>query len=309
MLNCILNSCNYVVNNSKHITIDYKILDLFIEKIDCKALKHWLSNNPYNLFDLDISSMINLMLFFESIDYSFWGNPKWNIDTEIGKKDGSDALLYIMIKYAKENKLFDFTKVTFEEFESMLTGNIAIPLLRERYQTLVEISSIVNNKMNENFYEYIKDIRDDIKLFDIIVSNFPSFKDERTYNGKTVYFYKLAQVLTSDILHLRKMVENINVDYSHLIGCADYKIPQTMRALEILKYDNELSQIVDNKVEIDCSSEYEVEIRASMIVVIEYIKNKLKNVNAIDINDYFFTESKKVKEISKPYHLCRNQNY
>ena len=183
----------------------------------------------------------------------------------------------------------------------MLTGNIAIPLLRDRYQTLVEISSIVNNKMNGNFYEYIKDIRDDIKLFDIITNNFPSFKDERTYNGEKVYFYKLA--------HLREMIENTDVDYSHLVGCADYKIPQTMRALEILKYDNELSKIVDNKVEIDCSSEYEVEIRASMIVVIEYIKNNLKNVNSIDINDYFFTESKKVKDISKPYHLCRNKNY
>lgn len=309
MLDCILNSCNYVVNNSKYVTINYKILDLFIDKIDCKTLKHWLSNNPYNLFDLDISTMTNLMLLFDSIDYSFWGSPKWNIDTEIGKKDGSDALLYIMIKYVKENKSLDFTKVTFEDFESMLTGNIAIPLLRDRYQTLVEISSIVNNKMNGNFYEYIKDIRDDTKLFDIIINNFPSFKDERTYNGKKVYFYKLAQLLASDILHLREMIENIDVDYSHLVGCADYKIPQTMRALEILKYDNELSQIVDNKTEIDCSSKYEVEIRASMIVVIEYIKNKLKNVNSIDINDYFFTESKKVKDISKPYHLCRNNNY
>lgn len=309
MLNSILDSCNYVVDNSKHIIIDYKNLNLFIEKINCKNLKHWLSNNPYNLFDLDIASMINLMLLFESIDYSFWGNPKWNINTEAGKKDGSDALLYIMIKYAKENKTLDFTNVTFEEFKLLLSGNVDIPLLEDRYQTLVETSSIVNDKMNGNFYGYIKDIKNDTELFDIIISNFPSFKDERNYNGKTVFFYKLAQLLTSDILHLREMIENIDVDYSHLVGCADYKIPQTMRALEIIKYDNELSQIVDNKIEIDYSSEYEVEIRASMIVVIEYIKNKLKSVNSININDYFFTESKKVKQIAKPYHLCRNKNY
>ena len=46
-----------------------------------------------------------------------------------------------------------------------------------------------------------------------------------------------------------------------------------------------------------------------MIVVIDYIKNKVENTNAVDINDYFFTTSKKVKSIAKPYHLCRNQNY
>lgn len=105
------------------------------------------------------------------------------------------------------------------------------------------------------------------------------------------------------------MLEKIKVDYSHLLGCADYKIPQTLRALEIINYDDELSLIVDNKVEMEYSSKYEVEIRASMLVVIDYIKNKLVNKNAIDINDYLFVLSKKVKDKAKPYHLCRNKNY
>ena len=82
-----------------------------------------------------------------------------------------------------------------------------------------------------------------------------------------------------------------------------------MRALDIIEYNDELSNIIDNKGEIECSSKYEVEIRASMIVVIDYIKNKIDNTNAIDINDFFFLASKKVKSIVKPYHLCRNQNY
>ena len=82
-----------------------------------------------------------------------------------------------------------------------------------------------------------------------------------------------------------------------------------MRALDIIKYNDELSNIIDNKIEIECSSKYAVEIRASMIIVINYINNKVKNTNAIDINDYFFTASKMIKTIAKPYHLCRNQNY
>ena len=82
-----------------------------------------------------------------------------------------------------------------------------------------------------------------------------------------------------------------------------------MRALGIIQYNEELANIVDNKIEIKISSKYEVEIRASMLVVINYIKNKMKKLNAIDINDYFFMASKKVKEIAKPYHLCRNRNY
>ena len=120
---------------------------------------------------------------------------------------------------------------------------------------------------------------------------------------------KMIDILFDCLDALDKYLENIKVDYSNLTGCADYKIPQTLRALGIIEYDYELSNIVDTKHELDISSKYEVEIRASQIVVINYIKSKLKEVKAIDINDYLFTYSKKVKNIVSPYHLCRNTNY
>ena len=248
------------------------------------------------------------MLIFESIDYSFWGQPKWKIKTEEGTKDGSDALLYTMLKYVKKKQSTDFSNVSLKDFKKLLKGNVEIPLLEKRHETIVSVSRIVNEKMNGSFYKYIKDINIDTKLFDIIISNFETFVDERIYNDKKIYFYKLAQLLTSDILHIREKIENISVDYSNLIGCADYKIPQTLRALNILEYNNELSKIIDKGIPLEISSKYEVEIRASQIVVIDYISKKM-NANAIDINDFLFVNSKRVKDIAKPYHLCRNTNY
>lgn len=305
----IINSCKYVMNKSKFVKINYNKLDLFINKINCNDLRHWLSNNPYNLFDLGIEKLINFMLLYDSINYSFWGNPKWNIDTKDGNKDGSDALLYVMLNYVKESNNLDFTKVSFLEFKNMLKGNGEIPYIKERYKKLVKVSNIVNLKMHGNFYKYIYNIKNDSELFNVIIKNFPVFKDERKYDGKKVYFYKLAQLLTSDILHLRKLLENVGVNYSHLVGCADYKIPQVMRALGIIEYSNELSNLVDNGKEITYSSKYEVEIRASVIVIINYIKDKLKKENSIDINDYFFILSKELKDNVRPYHKCRNENY
>ena len=199
--------------------------------------------------------------------------------------------------------------VTFDEFSEILSGNVEIPLLKERYETLKSISKIVNKKMKGNFYDSIKEYTKDEELFNFIITNFECFKDERPFNNQKIYFYKLAQLLTSDILHLREELERIQVDYSNIIGCADYKIPQTLRALGITEYNEELAKIVDEKEQIDIFSKYEVEIRASQIVVIDYIQKHLKNINSIDINDYLFVYSKKVKEIVKPYHLCRNTNY
>lgn len=309
MFDKIHSSCKYVIDNSKFVKINYDVLDEFINNIEYKELKNWLMNNPYNLLDMSIDKIINFLLMFEAIDYSFWGNPKWTINANGVLKDGSDALLYIMLNYAKNNDSLDFGNLTLDEFSKILKGNVEIPLLNERYETLRYISKIVNQKMNGNFYNATKKYTKDEDLFNYIISNFECFKDERDYNNKKIYFYKLAQLLTSDILHLREEIEKIQVDYSNLIGCADYKIPQILRSLGIIEYNEELTKIVDGKEQLEISSKYEVEIRASQIVVIDYIKSKINDVNSIDINDYLFAYSKKVKAMAKPYHLCRCTNY
>lgn len=308
MLEKIIESCYYVTNNSKDVFINYDVLDNFILNIDCNNLKNWLSYNPFNILDLGIEKTVNFLLLFEAIDYSFWGSPKWSVKTQDMVIDGSEALLYKLLEYVRNTNNYDFSKVTFKEFRDILSGSIEIPLLEERYKTLVNISNIVNDKMNGNFYEYIKEYTRDIDLFNLIIDNFSSFTDEREYNGKKIYFYKLAQLLTSDILHMRMLLENIWIDVSNLVGCADYKIPQTMRAIGILEYSKNLGKIIDSKLEIEQSSSYEVEIRASMLVVIDYISKKI-NADRIDINDFFFIYKKIVKNIAKPYHLCRNVNY
>ena len=309
MLEKIKSSCNYVALNSKYVSINYKKLNEYIKTIDIKKIKFWLSNNPYDLFEMKIDKVINFMLLFDSINYCFWGQPKWTIETIEGKKDGSDALLYTLLNYVKKSDRVDFSNVSFKEFSNILKGNVDIPFLKERYNTIVSICNVVNEKINGNFYNYIKEINKDTELFKIIINNFSNFCDERDYNNEKIYFYKLAQLLTSDILHIKELINGTKVDYSHLVGCADYKIPQTLRALGILEYNEELSEIVDNKKIIDKNSKYEVEIRANMIAVISYINSNLKNVCQIDINDYIFSTSKNVKNIVKPYHLCKNRNY
>lgn len=310
MLETIINTCYKVTNKAKHITINYNNIEKFANKIENIELKHWLSTSPFGLLEMPIETIINFLLIYESINFSFWGTPKWTITTDEGELDGSIALLYALLKYVQKNNTTDFSDISKEEFREILKGNIEIPLLNERYNIIKNISNIVKDKMNNNFYQYIKDITTDTELFNIIITNFPSFKDERSYNDETIKLYKLAQLLTSDILHIREIKENIKVDYSNLIGCADYKIPQVLRGLELITYSNELASIIDSKQEIEENSIYEVEIRASQLVIINEIKIILKNKEcAIDINDYLFLQKNNPNIVLKPYHLTRTTNY
>lgn len=307
----IITTCEYVTKQAKHVKINETAIAELINNWNQETPKHWLFNNPFGLLDLSIEEIVNFLILLGSIDCSFWGEPKWTITTEQGEEiDRAFALIYAFIKLQNKNNHLDFEQISKEEFEMALKGNVPIPLLEERYKVVREVSTIINEKMNGNFYEYTKNITNDRELFELIINNFPSFEDKRTYNKKTIYFYKLAQLVVSDILHIRELKENRKVDYSHLVGCADYKIPQSLRTLGILEYDEELASLVDNKIEIEENSIYEVEIRASMIIAINQIKKELKDtISAIDINDILWSLGQDKTKDFKPYHRTRTMSY
>lgn len=83
-----------------------------------------------------------------------------------------------------------------------------------------------------------------------------------------------------------------------------------MRGLGILEYDKDLSALLDKKIEIEENSEYEVEIRASMIVVINYIQEQIdKSIDRIDINDFVWSNGQEKTRNWAPYHLTRTISY
>lgn len=314
MINKVLETSRFVVDNAKHVKINYDKAKQLIDELLKFDNVHYLTKVPYGVYDMSTRDIVNFLLIYDSIDFSFWGNPKWTIDANGKDLDGGIALLHCIFNLFNGRDSIEvyqqLENMTLEEFKEILKGNIEIPLLEERYSIVTGIAKIVNEKMNGSFYDYIKEMNVDQQIFETILSNFNSFEDVRTYNGKTIYFYKLAQLLTSDILHVIEIKESKEVDYSNLLGCADYKIPQVMQGFDILEYDTELSSLLESKTEIGENSEYEVEIRASMIVVINYIWEQIdKSIDRIDINDFVWSKGQDKTKQYKPYHLTRTKSY
>ena len=282
MLDKVLETSKFVVDNAKHVKINYDKANELIDELLKFDNVHYLTKVPYGVYDMSTRDIINFLLIYDSIDFSFWGNPKWTINVNGKDLDGGIALLHCIFNMFDGRDSVEVYKqlenMTLEDFKEILKGNIDIPLLEERYKIVSSIAEIVNKKMNGSFYDYIKDMNTDQEIFKTILNNFSGFEDTRTYKGQTVYFYKLAQLLTSDILHVIENKEQKEVDYSNLLGCADYKIPQVMQGFGILEYDTKLSSLLETKTEIEENSEYEVEIRASMIVVINYIWEQIDKI-------------------------------
>lgn len=314
MLNEILKTCKFVVDNAKHVKINYDKANELIDELLKFDNVHYLTKVPYNIYEMDTKDIINFLLIYDSIDFSFWGKPKWTINANGKDLDGGIALLHCLFNLFNNRNsrevYQELENMTLENFKEIFKGNTEIPLLEERYKIITSIAKIVNAKMNGSFYDYIKNMNNDQQIFETILNNFNSFEDTRSYKDQTIYFYKLAQLLTSDILHVIEIKEQKKVNYSNLIGCADYKIPQVLEGFGILEYDNELISLLESKTEIDENSEYEVEIRASMIIVINHIWEQIdKTIDRIDINDFIWSKGQDNSKQYKPYHLTRTTSY
>ncbi|VDK86380.1 unnamed protein product [Onchocerca ochengi] len=171
-----------------------------------------------------------------------------------------------------------------------------IPLLQERVNVLNEAGRILNQKFDGNFYNCIlKCNKSAVKLMKDVVENFESYRDFATYKGQKKLF----------------------TCYSELTMFPDYRVPQVLHFLDVLKYSSTLMKQLDGKELLQNGSEYEVEIRGFSIKacddIVKVIRQKITDVNDTKYNaayvDNFLwlyrrKNAKRIEE-TVPFHRTR----
>lgn len=210
-----------------------------------------------------------------------------------------------------------YLRMAFEQDET-----IALSLSKEKIKILEENYKILDKKYDDKtclpagrFVNLINKCHGDaIKLVSEIVKNFPSFRDEAKYKGRKIGFYKRAQILAGDLyasFNGKKLGKLKNLD--KLTAFADYKVPQILRYYGILEYKDKLAKKVDNKKPIFAGSKEEIEIRASMIWAIEFLKNELKklgiNLRSFEIDWILWNKAQNKDLKLKPRHLTKTIFY
>ncbi len=257
------------------------------------------------------------MFIFNALSFSYWGEPKWTIEYKDKKHDGAWGMILALGRGIEEGAAitnFEYcANISEEDFAHILRASVEIPLFEERWKILQEIGLNMIKNYGGKTSNLIKKVNGDAqKLLEIIVQNFLSFSDTTKYKGKKIYFYKRAQLLVADIFQIfggKGFGELGNMD--KITACADYKLPQILRKLEILEYTPILAERVDSKIEISKNSLEETEIRASTIWAVEFIKEEIKKrspqIMSFQINDdlWLMTQNK----IDMPYHRTRTTAY
>lgn len=259
-----INQINYVVNNAKYVKLNEEKLEKW-----SKTLKNINTEHPWKKYKSDFTEKEIILLAFviESMNFCFWKEPVFIYKDQ----KRSTAMINMYIDKAIENKnLVNIDYLKKLKYNDLINiFEIEEGNLKNRYNSLM----YTINKIDDNFYTKLFNIKTADELYKFITS-FENFNDISIYKGKEICFYKRATLLVNDLFELSDTIHNNIKNIDTVLGCADYVIPKGLRNEGIIEYSDELANMIDNNIEIKQNSEYEIEIRAFTLYVIEYVKNK-----------------------------------
>lgn len=136
----------------------------------------------------------------------------------------------------------------------------------------------------------------------LLVNDFPCFQDHARFEGKTVRFYKRAQILVADLWACFNGSDwGSFTDIDKITMFADYRIPQMLHTLGCLMYSPPLDARIRDQKLIPSGSNWEIELRGCSIWCIELLRREIlkqhseAKVNAILI-DFFLYDTIKERE-------------
>ncbi len=308
----ILDDAKWVQERSRHVRIDVERLQSVCKELDPTRLRlpDWRVPVVPKWRD---ERLVDFILLFNSINFCYWGEPKWTVRFRGQSYDGAFGMMACLTRALEDEELplLDggfLVWLTPEFFSHILRGNVAIPLEEDRLDILHEVGPVLVSEFGGRWHEVVRRAGSSaVRLVEHLVTQFPTFDDQATFEGRQVAFYKRAQLAVGMIYQaFGGRGWGAFDDFGQLTVYADYKLPQMLRKLGILVYDEGLAAQVDNLTLLEAGSRPEVEIRAATVWAGELMRRALvrraPELTAAHIDFWLWETSQSKSPDDLPYH-------
>ncbi|MFA6136127.1 MAG: queuosine salvage family protein [Candidatus Paceibacterota bacterium] len=308
----VLEKAQFVSINQDNIqTIANQLLEDCEEKLNSMKKDFHLAGN--------LEDNLQLVFIEDVVNFCFWADKdkfKWQTEWPSGNiifggwyslKSCFERALHNKVPILDANYL---SSISSEDAKNFFKGvdDTQIPLLENRTDNLREAGKILLSEFNGKFVNVLEASEfDAIKLVQLIIKYFPSFRDISVIEGNEVFFLKRAQICACDVSYLLKKDKLSN--FPLLTAFADYKLPQILRMFDIIEYSDDLAKKIDNMEEIPHDSREEIEIRSATIWAVELIRQKIGKMPTSNIDNLLWLMSQKIQDKAKPYHRTRTIYY
>jgi hypothetical protein len=227
--------------------------------------------------DLDRDATIDFILVANLLNFAYT-----DFDTGIRFDQVADGVVYAdsdALLYSLHRALLEgmdvlggayLAQVTADDLRELFRGGTTeLQMLDERAAILRDAGTALVERYDGRFHNLVAaaspSLYDDGNgILELLVRDFPRFDDVADYDGKTVRFYKLAQLALWFLVVSLPGGLGIS-DLNRLTAFADYIVPVGLRVLGIFEYSDALEQTIASGTLIEAGSPQEVELRAHTI--------------------------------------------
>lgn len=234
-------SGEYIVKNASYIKINEAgctnlAHNLMLAIVDKTLAIENFSQSDFHPKAEDPKNALNWILVCDTLNFCFWSpedSTKWRVE----EQTGYFALCAAMNRSIKEGfNLTDpkvYSTITEQQIRHIMRsddGITMIPLVEERVRCLREVGKTLLDKYDGCFSNVLVAAEKSAKkLLQLVVDDFPCFRDEAVYKGQRVAIYKRAQILVGDVWACFKgeSYGSFN-DIEYITMFADYRVPQVL---------------------------------------------------------------------------------
>ncbi len=320
-LRSILTSCSRVTDEAQSVQIDEGGIEAFVEGMkseDIEALRNgveWDAEAWHYCKDVKDGGPLTCQYVFvmDALNFCFWPTPGLEYDT-----------LALSLKRVLEDDstAFDADKlvnIDSKTLNSWFPSDKQLPNVEERVIRLQELGEALTcegNRFGGLAMNMVKSAKNSAQeLVRLLLQYIPGFRDTSIYNGRLVHLYKRVQILVGDIwaAYGRQTIAGETgrnvfcfTDISDLTMFADYRVPQLLRELGIMKYSDSLAAKIDSHEEIPCGAREEVEIRACTVIAVDRLQRALAQKGipllAIEVDWLLWQRGEATKDQIRPHH-------
>lgn len=314
-----LESAEFIMQSAKHVKISDSNLQILAKKIHAA-----LYDKSCNYFDWKASPLnpkkmnefaINWIFLVDCLNFSFWSDAELQVNhSNAGSSDAAAlaqanvekyTVIYNNVAYhgywalcAAINRALDdgypivephfYAHLNETEFKHIFRSDskVQIPLANIRLKIMQESGKILIEEFRGSFMNCVKLANGSAKyLLKLIISHFPSFRDEAQFMNRKVTFYKRAQILVADVWGcFEGQGVGYFADIDQITMFADYRVPQVLQYYNVIEYSDELKDFLRSNQLLNSGAIFEVEIRAASIVACHLLSLEIKKLLQEDDN-------------------------
>ncbi|KAF8798924.1 hypothetical protein BYT27DRAFT_7122461 [Phlegmacium glaucopus] len=286
---------------------------------------HLCPSDTYDLSEPMNRSMLDWIFLISSLNFSFWsekeGRPdRYGVEWRAGW--GSDEIkvwtgywaLVASLNRALEEEIpitdprFYSSEILCPDslieyvFRATKQSNESIPLLGERIAIMREVGYILCNSYGGSFKGFLDEFKrqhqdqgTSLDLVKMVTQSFPSFRDEVYYENTKVFLWKRAQIMVAEIWAAfypasqdtpHPLFRGIKgPEISSLTMFADYRVPQILHHLCILKYPASLLRKLNSLTPLAYGCREEVSLRSASIVAVERVREEILRLIKLEGGD------------------------